>query len=104
MVQASAVWAASEGAAKGGLAMCLKAGFRAFVLIAGALAGGPALAQQKQTPITIVINQSPWFAGFAKLVEAYEKETGNKVTLDVNPFAGAAEKQRNSVRAREGIF
>ncbi len=84
--------------------MCLKAGFRAFVLIAGALAGGPVLAQQKQTPITIVINQSPWFAGFAKLVEAYEKETGNKVTLDVNPFAGAAEKQRNSVRAREGIF
>ncbi|MBI3707167.1 MAG: extracellular solute-binding protein [Proteobacteria bacterium] len=59
---------------------------------------------QKQVPITIVINQSPWFAGFAKLVEAYEKETGNKVTLDVNPFAGAAEKQRNSVRSKEGIF
>ena len=63
----------------------------------------PAAAQQ-QPPITIVINQSPWFAGFAKLVDAYQKETGNKVTLDVNPFAGAAEKQRNSVRAREGVY
>lgn len=65
----------------------------------------PAAARtEKQVPITIIINQSPWFAGFAKLVEAYEKETGNKVALDVNPFAGAAEKQRNSVRAKEGIF
>ncbi len=61
-------------------------------------------AQQKVAPITIVINQSPWFAGFSKTVEAYEKETGNKVTLDVNPFAGSAEKQRNSVRAKDGQF
>lgn len=67
--------------------------------------GGAAQAQAgKQVPITIVINQSPWFGGFSKVVEAYEKETGNKVTLDVNPFAGSAEKQRNSVRAKEGQF
>jgi multiple sugar transport system substrate-binding protein len=66
---------------------------------------GAALAQvPKVAPITIVINQSPWFAGFSKTVEAYEKETGNKVTLDVNPFAGSAEKQRNSVRAKDGQF
>ncbi|MEO8544628.1 MAG: extracellular solute-binding protein [Burkholderiaceae bacterium] len=55
-------------------------------------------------PITIVINQSPWFSGFSKVVEAYEKESGNKVNLDVNPFAGSGEKQRNSVRAKEGQF
>jgi multiple sugar transport system substrate-binding protein len=66
---------------------------------------GAAFAQvPKVAPITIVINQSPWFAGFSKTVEAYEKETGNKVNLDVNPFAGSAEKQRNSVRAKEGQF
>ncbi|MBA3507299.1 MAG: extracellular solute-binding protein [Betaproteobacteria bacterium] len=58
----------------------------------------------KVAPITIVINQSPWFGGFSKVVEAYEKETGNKVNLDVNPFAGSAEKQRNSVRAKDGQF
>jgi multiple sugar transport system substrate-binding protein len=58
----------------------------------------------KVVPISIVINQSPWFAGFSKAVEAYEKQTSNKVNLDVNPFAGSAEKQRNSVRAKEGQF
>ena len=67
------------------------------------LGGGAALAQ-KVAPITIVINQSPWFGGFSKAVDAYEKETGNKVTLDVNPFAGSAEKQRNSVRSSQGQF
>src|SRR5918993_3546946 len=95
------------GRDEGRTSMSLQAGWRALALAAGALgmaASEPALAQPKQAPITVVINQSPWFAGFAKLVEAYEKETGNKITLDVNPFAGAAEKQRNSVRAREGIF
>ena len=66
---------------------------------------GPAGVQAAGlAPITIVINQSPWFSGFSKVVEAYEKETGNKVGLDVNPFAGSGEKQRNSVRAKEGQF
>ena len=55
-------------------------------------------------PITIVINQSPWFDSFRKTVELYEKETGNKVELDVNPFAGSLEKQRNSVRASKGQY
>ena len=59
---------------------------------------------QQQPPITIVINQSPWFNGFRGLVEAYEKQTGNKVNLDVNPFAGTLEKQRNSVRDKAGQF
>ncbi|WP_448956024.1 ABC transporter substrate-binding protein [Labrys neptuniae] len=55
-------------------------------------------------PITIVINQSPWFDSFRKTVEAYESETGNKVELDVNPFGGTLEKQRNSVRAGQGQY
>src|SRR5262249_15233968 len=55
-------------------------------------------------PITIVINQSPWFESFRKTVELYEKESGNKVELDVNPFAGSQEKQRNSVRAAQGQY
>jgi multiple sugar transport system substrate-binding protein len=55
-------------------------------------------------PITIVINQSPWFDSFRATVELYEKETGNKVELDVNPFAGSLEKQRNSVRAANGQY
>jgi multiple sugar transport system substrate-binding protein len=55
-------------------------------------------------PITVVINQSPWFESFRATVELYEKETGNKVELDVNPFAGSLEKQRNSVRAKSGQY
>ena len=55
-------------------------------------------------PITIVINQSPWFESFRATVALYEKETGNKVNLDVNPFAGSLEKQRNSVRASQGDY
>ena len=61
-------------------------------------------AAAKVEPITIVINQSPWFDSFRKTVELYEKETGNKVELDVNPFAGSLEKQRNSVRASKGQY
>ena len=61
-------------------------------------------AAAKVAPITIVINQSPWFESFRKTVELYEKETGNKVELDVNPFAGSLEKQRNSVRAAKGQY
>src|SRR5580704_17241560 len=63
-----------------------------------------AAAQAKVAPITVVINQSPWFDSFCKTVELYEKETGNKVELDVNPFAGSLEKQRNSVRAKRGQY
>jgi multiple sugar transport system substrate-binding protein len=61
-------------------------------------------AQGRVSPITIVINQSPWFDSFRRTVELYEKETGNKVELDVNPFAGSLEKQRNSVRAARGQY
>jgi multiple sugar transport system substrate-binding protein len=62
------------------------------------------LYAQSVAPITIVINQSPWFESFRRTVEAYEVATGNKVELDVNPFAGSLEKQRNSVRSSEGQY
>jgi len=64
----------------------------------------PAEAAAKAVPITVVINQSPWFDSFRKVVELYEKDTGNEVELDVNPFAGSLEKQRNSVRAAQGQY
>ena len=73
---------------------------------AGLTLGRPIVgsAQGKVAPITVVINQSPWFDSFRKTVEVYEKESGNKVELDVNPFAGSLEKQRNSVRAKQGQY
>jgi multiple sugar transport system substrate-binding protein len=61
---------------------------------------GTAQAEVKSVePFTLVINQSPWFAGFKGLVEHYVETTGNQVEMDVNPFTGSLEKQRNSARA-----
>ena len=66
----------------------------------------PARAQgvPKVSPVSMVINQSPWFDGFRQLVEQYQKETGNRIELDVNPYAGALDKIRNSLRAEAGSY
>ncbi|GAB4530881.1 MAG: ABC transporter substrate-binding protein [Anaerolineae bacterium] len=58
----------------------------------------------QQPPITILINDSPWFGGFEKLVELYEEQTGNEVNLDVTPYAGMLEKSRNAVRDQESPY
>jgi multiple sugar transport system substrate-binding protein len=79
-----------------------KAGGLSALALAGSL---PARAQtSKVVPITMVINQSPWFDGFRQLVAQYQKETGNAIQLDVNPYAGALEKIRNSLRASAGSY
>ena len=57
-----------------------------------------------QAPITILINSSPWYAGFEKAVELYEKQTGNKVKLDVTPYGGMLEKARNAVRGARSPY
>ena len=61
-------------------------------------------AVDKVVPITIVVNQSPWYKSFERLVQAYEKESGNKVNFDVNPMPATQEKQRNSLRAAKGDY
>jgi multiple sugar transport system substrate-binding protein len=57
-----------------------------------------------QAPITILVNSSPWYAGFEKAVELYEKQTGNKVKLDVTPYGGMLEKARNAVRGARSPY
>lgn len=80
----------------------------ACVLAVGAaLPVSPASAQQtggKAAPISVLIAQSPWLASFQKLVAHYETTTGNKVSLDPNPFGAVLEKGRNSVRSGTGEF
>jgi multiple sugar transport system substrate-binding protein len=68
------------------------------------LAGSSRASAAGVAPITIVINQSPWLNGFRKTVELYQKQTGNKVSLDINPFAGSLEKQRTAVRSSTSPF
>ena len=59
---------------------------------------------QSQAPINVVINQSPWLEGFSAIADLYQSETGNEINLDVNPYAGSLEKQRNAVRSDESEF
>jgi multiple sugar transport system substrate-binding protein len=58
----------------------------------------------KHPPITMLINDSPWFGGFEKVVELYEEQTGNVMNLDVTPFPGMLEKARNAVRDEESPY
>jgi multiple sugar transport system substrate-binding protein len=77
----------------------------ATVALAAGLATTPAAAQApfaevgQQAPITILINSSPWFAGFERVSQLYEQQTHNRVNLDVTPYGGMLEKARNAVRA-----
>ena len=53
------------------------AGTAAASAFAGMLLSSAAFAADV-APFTIVINQSPWLAGFANIVDAYEKATGKQ--------------------------
>lgn len=53
----------------------------------------------KQEPITVLINSSPWYSGFEKVVDLYSEQTGNEVNLEVTPFDGMLEKARSAVRS-----
>ncbi len=59
---------------------------------------------EKVKPITILINDSPWFPGFEKLVGLYEEKTGNTVKLDVTPFPGMLEKTTNATTAQDSEY
>ncbi|MCC7452165.1 MAG: extracellular solute-binding protein, partial [Anaerolineae bacterium] len=90
---------------------------RQFLKRAAALTSGAALSAtptgslitfgktfQQVAPITILINDSPWFAGFEAIVKMYQQETGNKVNLSVLPFAGMLDKSRNAVQGKQSEF
>ncbi|HNY93352.1 MAG TPA: sugar ABC transporter substrate-binding protein [Flexilinea sp.] len=64
----------------------------------------PSTAKAALPPITIQINESPWYPGFEALVNKYIKDTGNQVTLNRIPFNGMLEKSRNAVQASESEF
>lgn len=60
-----------------------------------------ALAEE---PITILINNSPWYGGFEAVVEQYTADTGNVVNIDRTPYPGVLEKARNAVRGDESPY
>ena len=85
--------------------------FTRILLVAAALVvGAPALAQKafldvgKQPPITVLIGSTPWYPAFEKVVATYEEQTGNKIKLDVTPFAQILEKARNATRSGQSPY
>lgn len=84
----------------------------ALGIVAAAALGAPALAQQQQgfpsvgkhEPITILAPSTPWMPAFTTLIEQYEKQTGNTVKLDINPFGGVLDKARNDLRGGGGTY
>jgi len=69
-----------------------------------AASAAAAAAVPKVDPISILINDSPWYSGFEKLVQLYQQTTGNQVKLAVTPFTGMLEQTRNAVTAKESTF
>ena len=91
--------------------MGIRRTFAALVAVAAMLCGtAPALAQKafadvgKQPPITVLLGSTPWYPAFEKVVGAYEEQTGNKVKLDVTPFAQILEKARNATRSGQSPY
>jgi multiple sugar transport system substrate-binding protein len=89
----------------------MKVTARQALLLCTALGGvaGPVSAESfldvgKQAQITVLINSSPWYAGFEGVVALYEEQTGNVVEIDATPYGGVLEKARNAVRSPESPF
>ncbi|MGV0817624.1 extracellular solute-binding protein [Martelella sp. AMO21009] len=80
-----------------------KAGWTGAIGIATLMAG-TTLSANAAEPITILINSSPWYAGFEAVVDQYEKDTGNTVEIDRTPYGGLLEKARNAVRGQESPY
>jgi multiple sugar transport system substrate-binding protein len=74
------------------------AGLLAQAVVGTASADQSFLDVGKQEPITILINSSPWLAGFKSVADLYQKQTGNEVDLDVTPYDGMLAKARAAVR------
>ena len=85
-----------------------KSGTTVAAPTAGAAAAAPAVSTgatvPKVDPITVLINDSPWYPGFEKLVGLYEQKSGNKVNLAVTPFTGMLQKTINATTASQSEY
>ncbi|MGF1475235.1 MAG: extracellular solute-binding protein [Geminicoccaceae bacterium] len=80
----------------------LRRGVETTLVVTGLVLAAP--VARAADPITILINNSPWYAGFEAVVEKYEADTGNTVNIDRTPFPGMLEKARNAVRGDESPY
>jgi multiple sugar transport system substrate-binding protein len=82
-------------------------GLAALALAAG-LAAAPAAAQApfadvgQQPPITILINSSPWFAGFERVSQLYEQQTPT-CSISTSPYGGMLEGAQRGARGHQPL-
>ncbi|MBE3556317.1 MAG: extracellular solute-binding protein [Firmicutes bacterium] len=71
--------------------------------------GSPSSGQQvggvpKEPPIAILALQAPWEPAFQKLVDRYQQQTENQVSVNVTPFNGMLQKSLNAVQSPQSEF
>ncbi len=64
----------------------------------------PAEGGERLPAISILINESPWLDAFRKIVDVYEKETGNEVEIVGNPYSALLTRITNTLTAPESEF
>lgn len=70
----------------------------------GSLGGGA--TEGASGPVTLVVptSQAPWNPAYAKLVQEYQKETGNKVELRPFPNPDVKTQQLNDIQSQKHTF
>lgn len=74
------------------------------LLIAALLTCLSTAALAAEPAITIAAPQTPWFGGFHRVIDEYQKATGNTVHLEVSPFDGLLAKERAAVRSGQSPY
>ncbi len=72
-----------------------------FCCIVGLLAG---TASAQAPEVSVALHDSPWLPAFRQLAEAYTKETGARIKLNVFPYQGLYEKETAAMTAQSGEF
>lgn len=66
--------------------------------------GGASGAPGNGVTLVVPTSQAPWNPAYAKVVEAYQKETGNKVTLRPFPNPDVKTQELNDVQSQKHTF
>ncbi len=70
----------------------------------GSLSGGNAGGNGTKVTLVVPTSQAPWNPAYAKLVQAYQKETGNKVDLRPFPNPDVKTQEVNDVQSQRHTF
>ncbi|MFC4137606.1 MULTISPECIES: ABC transporter substrate-binding protein [unclassified Microbacterium] len=70
----------------------------------GSLGGGGGTDESGSVTLVVPTSQAPWNPAYAKLVKAYEEETGNKVELRPFPNPDVKTQEINDIQSQKHTF